>query len=110
MGYNTRFALEIAEEDREKVLAAARELGPDWAYGGQEFVAGLLDDNTDDCKWYDHEADMLMLSAKLPGVLLKLTGEGEEAGDVWEAFFRDGKSYTQAVEIKFPPFDEGLLR
>lgn len=42
-------------------------------------------------KWYDWEEDMLLLSKRFPEIMFTLGGIGEEFGDIWEAYFYDGR-------------------
>ena len=60
-------------------------------------------------KWYEHMRDMRAMSAEFPGVLFTLHGEGEEAGDLWRSYFRDGKGYSIGAVITYPEFDEAQL-
>lgn len=66
--------------------------------------------SSDTLKWYDWERDMLNASRQMPGVLMTLTGSGEEDGDIWRAYFLDGKVQSERPEIKFDPFDPAKLR
>jgi len=61
-------------------------------------------------KWYDHKKDMLRISAMFPGVLFTLSGEGEEAGDMWREYYRDGKMQRADVIITIEQFDESKLK
>ncbi|AXH69627.1 hypothetical protein HWB79_gp185 [Streptomyces phage LukeCage] len=54
-------------------------------------LSRLLNDNYDTMKWYDWEDDMASLSRDWPNVLFALSGEGEEPGDLWKAWVRNGK-------------------
>lgn len=60
----------------------------------------------DECKWYDHDTDMLKVTKKHPGVVFILDGEGEESGDIWRNFYRDGKVLKWRPEINLPDFNE----
>lgn len=84
----------IFEDDMKKLIQA--ELG-----GGHYF--------DDDCKWYDHEKDMKNFSKKFPEIVFVLSGEGEEAGDLWKKYFKNGKMQTAYAEITYEAFDEGKL-
>jgi len=56
-------------------------------------------------KWYEWEEDMRKFSLKYPDVLFTLDGEGEENGDIWTAYFRNGKCQIERAVIQVMPFD-----
>ena len=60
-------------------------------------------------KWYKHDEDMKLLSKKHPDILFELYGNGEEDGDMWKAYYKNGKSYVVRAIISYPEFDEKLL-
>jgi hypothetical protein len=62
------------------------------------------------CKWYDHEADMKLMSKKFPKTVFALCGFGEESGDIWVKYFRNGKTYKEMARIEYGPFDISLLK
>lgn len=61
-------------------------------------------------KWYSWEEDMRKVSKKFPDVIIHLEGNGEEQGDQWKAYFKNGKAQVVHAEIKFAPFDESKLK
>ena len=63
----------------------------------------------DSSKWYDHDEDMKEISAKFPGVLFVLHGEGEESCDLWDAYYLNGKMQHCQAEVIIPPFDPAKL-
>jgi two-component SAPR family response regulator len=102
MGYYTDFKLTvegdhfITDEMREMLDEVSTY---DWS-----------DDLMMNGKWYPWEVDMRLFSQKFPGVLFKLHGEGEESGDIWEAYFKDGKAQMCRAVITFEEFDESKLK
>ena len=64
----------------------------------------------DTLKWYDWETDMMDASSQMPGVLITLTGSGEDDGDIWRAYFLDGRVQCERPAIRFEPFDPAKLR
>lgn len=53
----------------------------------------------DTIKWYAHEADMKVFSKKYPEVVFVLEGKGEEPGDLWKKYFKNGKMQAAYAEI-----------
>jgi hypothetical protein len=112
MGYYTHYKLQVTGAAPEllptihqalSALEGARyalrlSVGPAVEYPSNERV-----------KWYEHEADLRALSARFPGVLFTLSGEGQEARDLWTAYHRDGLLQRVQARIEFDPFDETRL-
>lgn len=122
MGYETRYNLEVNDlvvmkevkgidptsgkpasilvqefVDRDKLAREIQDLS------GYSYLWG------DRCNWYDHEKDMRTISRKYKDVLFKLTGEGEESGDLWAKYFKGGKMQVCKARIEYDPFDETKL-
>lgn len=122
MGYMTSFSLEWSStKPGTKPCAHCSGTGKiDIEDAIQEYVnnekilyAGtesLLDVLGDSCKWYEHEEDMRRVSKVFPSVLFTLRGEGEESGDIWVKYFKDGKMQVAKAEIKLGPFDPSQLK
>ena len=99
MGYLTNFELSATDEIAEAVEAAILEVS------GYRFEGGYLSD----VKWYDWEDDMRAVSKRFPGHLISLYGNGEEDGDIWRAYFANGKMQHCQAKITFDPYDENQL-
>lgn len=102
MGYYTDFKLTIESDHfvTDEMRETLDEISTyEWS-----------DDLTTNGKWYPWEVDMRLISLKFPGVLFKLHGEGEEGGDIWEAYFKDGKAQMCQAMITFQPFDESKMK
>ena len=107
MGYETRFKLtaltnrNYAQRDYLKVLAEIdpKEFSPE----AEEFEEPR--------KWYDYKNDMKKLSLAFPTTYFLLYGVGEEPGDVWKAYFYNGKAFLifedepSIAEVRIHPFD-----
>ena len=106
MGYDTRYQLDIVEggyisdvlsllnkSDFEEMFFAVDEHGED----------------ANNCKWYDHEDDMKKLSLMFPDIVFDLYGEGDEAGDIWHKYFKNGKMQRCPAKICFDAYDESKL-
>lgn len=64
-----------------------------------KFALGDNGGNGESCKWYEWKEDMIKLSKQFPEVCFKLHGEGEENGDIWDAYFLKGKSQVKKAKI-----------
>ena len=97
MGYYTRYELE--HNDRSGI-DHAKEVTErsDYTY--------LFDDQI---KWYDHEKDMRKYSKEYPNVLFELSGEGEETGDLWIEYYKNGKMQLAKAKITYDAFNEERL-
>jgi hypothetical protein len=93
MGYYTRYEFVSAEGGDAQAIKECIETVSD--YGN------LFDDS---CKWYDHEKDMSEVSKRFPNVLIRIDGEGEEAGDVWRLAAKNGRVEKIAAELVFKDF------
>lgn len=76
----------------------------------QEAIIKLSDYNWEDsgrlnAKWYGHEADCLQVSKQFPEVVIEVSGEGEESGDIWKAYYLNGKTYRAEAKITFEEFN-----
>ncbi len=85
-------------------------------YSDDYDLASIVDNSSEGWKsegwkWYDHEKTMREISTKFPSVIFTLIGEGEESGDMWRKYFKNGKmQIAKAVMIHFESYDEELLK
>lgn len=100
MGYYTRHELEVLQGDDDKT-DYKKEIGETTDYGSSIFE--------EDIKWSDHEDHMRKYSLKHPQTVFALKGEGEEAGDIWIEYYKNGKMQRCKAEIRFSDYDESLL-
>ena len=111
MGYYTWHNLEVSRipgytngptpEDAIKQLREDSE--------GAKYALDEDGNGQDSCKWYEHEQDLRNISRKFPHLLFKLSGEGEENGDLWEIYAVNGVLQECRAEIVYPPMDSALL-
>jgi hypothetical protein len=98
MGYYTRHELTIVSGDKstdhEKQISEAAD------------YHSCFDD---EIKWYDHVKDMKSYSLKYPDTVFCLEGEGEETGDIWKAYFKNGKMFKTKAIMTFESYDESKL-
>ena len=102
MGYYTQYQLAWEPHDQEvEIFLEANE----------EAYYGITPEgeSADEAKWYDHEKNMRALSKKFPHILFTLSGEGEEAGDVWKKYFKDGKMQATKAVIVLDDFNPTKL-
>ena len=101
MSYYTNYTLSTTSrnEDREEIEETLNEIS------GYNIEFGW----NDSCKWYNHEKHMKELSKIYPDTIFLLEGEGEESGDIWRKYFKNGKMQVCKAEIVFPAFDESKL-
>lgn len=62
------------------------------------------------CKWYEWKEDMIKVSKRYPLTIFIIDGEGEESGDIWKAYFLNGKHQYTKAELVFEEFDEKKLQ
>ena len=94
MGYYTRYELEIVSGNDGSTnyeLEISNTTNYDYLFG-------------DSIKWYDHEEDMKKYSIGHPNVLFRLTGEGEDSGDIWMAYYQNGKMFKTKAKLVFENF------
>lgn len=135
MGYNTRYKLEWwpTAERKDKPLcphkppAAAKFCAECGRPVGVEGLADIVGDYIEahdemnyalardgssggGCKWYDHQQHVEAMSREIPGVLFHLSGEGEEAGDIWDAYALDGMVEKHEAKIVREPVPKAWAR
>lgn len=64
---------------------------------------------SDSLKWYDYKEDITAFSKAHPAALFELSGEGEEASDLWKLYVLNGKSQLAKAVISFSPFSPADL-
>ena len=97
MGYDTNYSLSILSGDRS--IDYEEEISEEFGIWFNE-----------DIKWYGHERDMNAFSTKYPDVVFQLEGDGEESGDMWKRFFKNGKSQRIEPKLVWGVFNESKLK
>lgn len=61
-------------------------------------------------KWYSHDEDLKAFSLKHPDIVFEIKGYGEDNGDIWVKYFKNGKCQECPAIISFEKFDEKKLK
>lgn len=99
MGYYTDFNF---ENNKPEVIDAIHETTGYCESGSEGFYS--------DAKWYDWQNHLKIVSKKFPEELIRIEGEGEESGDIWKAYFKNGKMQYTEAKLVFEEFDEAKLK
>lgn len=97
MGYYTSFSLQAKIEpwNVEALVEKLSELGVIGYALEKEYWEdshGIVEfDSNDTVKWYSHDEDMLKISTAFPNAVFKLIGVGEEPGDIWDTYYKNGQ-------------------
>lgn len=119
MGYTTYYKLDTMERDKKYAgkckavsyadfVCAMRELNLDEVFGcmdelEEEGGEGFIHMECDEwIKWYEHDRDMLDISMKFPDTVFVLSGEGEESGDLWKTYYKNGVKQDAPAIITYP--------
>lgn len=108
MGYYTAYSLGTykSHKDISEVLGNL----PDGDFEDLRYAVDEYGEVGQSCKWYEHDKDMRRLSLMYPDTVFELCGEGEEQGDSWKAYYKNGKAQRCEAQITYPPFDESKLK
>lgn len=97
MGYYTDY--DIGGNNEEVINAIEEESGyTSWCSG-----------NLYGAKWYNWKVDVAKVSKSFPEEVITVKGEGEESGDIWKAYFLDGKCQYTKAKLCFEEFDKNKL-
>lgn len=101
MGYYTKHKLEIIEGNDNKTdyISEIVEIS---GYSSSLFKG-------EEYKWYDSDIHMKYYSKKHPNTVFRLSGEGEESGDIWVKYYKNGKVHSCKARITHDTYDESKL-
>jgi hypothetical protein len=113
MGYYTDHTItlkqgEVAHDKKEEIRKALDEISDGYNFENNS-DGGELEITLWDAKWYSHEEDMRELSKKYPDLVFQIKGEGEESGDLWIEYYKNGKMQEAPAKIVYDDFDETKL-
>lgn len=113
MGYYTTFTLTTEQNSLPDGFPEIFES----VTGYKAYYRGNPGNHGSDCeivlinaKWYNWSSDIITLSQMYPDYLFILKGEGEENGDKWVNYAKNGKSQFCKAIITFEPFDENKMK
>jgi len=96
MGYLSDYIVTASEE---VLIEIVKESGySDWV------------DELYNFKWYGCEKDCRKVSKMFPDQVILVEGNGEEHGDVWQKYFKNGKCVEYRPKVIWPEFDEKDLK
>ena len=120
MGYYTNHNLKIHKIDNEEInnnedLNEKLEDKINEAISSHEDMSYAVGSVTEDwycdsCKWYKHREDMIEFSKLFPDVVFELEGEGENSGDVWKEYYKNGKYQYCPAKITFDEYNHDELK
>lgn len=100
MGYYTQYDV---SENSPEIIEALEEVS--------QYDLNCMDVGVSDTiKWYSCISDCITVSKAFPDTLIKVRGEGEESGDIWKAYFLNGKYQMCKAILTFEDFDENKLK
>ena len=124
MGYYTNYSMSIYKNDENittydivNTIKNLMEKEKGMFYPFENEIKRMCDDEDNkkfydidldsyQTKWYEYAEDMCKLSSCFPSVIFQLDGEGEENGDLWTAWYKNGKQVIHCAEIIIKPLDE----
>jgi hypothetical protein len=104
VGYNTHY--ELDHEPKSLAWSPSIERAMETLAGDDDHYNPF----TSSCSWYGHVEDMVEFSKQYPNIVFTLSGEGDETGDLWRKYFKDGKVQVVRAVFTFQPFDPEKLR
>lgn len=112
MGYYTKHNLSIIDGDEQETNDFWEKLDDHSSYPYDQvyYAVGSDGGGSDSCKWYEHKGHMIDVSQEFPSILFLLEGEGEEFGDIWREYYKNGKTQRCDAVITFEEFNEAKMR
>lgn len=123
MGYYTRFELSTKnnkykvsdiiyymkkEEHRTEKYYPFKNHFDEYLF--EEEVFDFEMDSNGECKWYEHDEEMIELSKQFPETVFCLYGNGEENSDTWYTYYKNGKKQYCPAKITYDEYDESKLK
>lgn len=102
MGYDTQYQIEVtgtgAKDCSDNIC---------WELSGGDISLENFNLDfwlADKMKWYTWQRDLLKISGDFPDARIMVTGEGDDSGDNWRAWFRGGEliGYWKQPDFTIP--------
>lgn len=61
------------------------------------------------CKWYTHSEVMVEYSKRYPDTVFLVGGDGEESGDLWKAYYKNGEERHYDAEFQVQSYYKGMF-
>lgn len=114
MGYYTDHTLYVKNVEShaqfDELVNALQEMEIyDYAVTGNDYDAykkSVTFYCCDSVKWYNHDDDMKRISIQFPDMTFMIEGHGEEFGDLWRCYYKNGEQEFCRGEIFFEEPDE----
>ena len=105
MGYFTCHTLTV-DGKADKIIIE------DLRYSCEQANFALNSDGScsEESKWYDADEHLKAFSCKYPEKVFCLHGEGEDPGDVWNTYYKNGKMQHCPAIVMFEPYNENKLK
>lgn len=101
MGYRTYYTVtDLDGNDLSEELSM-------FLHETEDYAEDYSGDN--ETSWYEYEEDLKSFSLESPGRVIVCHGIGENNGDIWDLYVKDGKTQRCEAEIIIPPYDESKL-
>lgn len=104
MGYYTRYKLRVESTESDLIPEFLAECK------NASYAIDAKGNPEEETKWYEHEKDLMSFSKRHPEALFILSGEGEESGDIWLKYFKNGLMQTAKAIISFESYNETKLK
>ena len=92
MGYYTYFTIEVIPDQPDDLPQVFKDVTD----------IDFTELSNDSIKWYDYQSNMSDISRKYPNHVFKLTGDGEDYDDKWQAVFVNGNYQQVYAELIYP--------
>lgn len=104
MGYYTSYKISIKDD-------AGKYIDTDDVKDDISSISGYHP-FVESCTWYNNERDMIKLSklSRYKDVVFCLSGEGEDADDLWKKYFKNGKVQVCKGVISYPEYSADKLK